>query len=86
MAALHVDATCPNFLIQEGGHAAWYSHVVKGDFPFHYDGYFALPEGVGLGIELDESAMRQHPPGDDSHPEGYLQAAHFPSRQQNTWI
>ncbi len=86
MAALHVDATCPNFLIQEGGHGAWYQHVVKGEFPFQKNGYFSLPEGIGLGIELDETAMLQHPPGDDSHPEGYLQAAHFPSRQQNIWI
>ena len=86
LAALHVDATCPNFLIQEGGHAGWYSHVVKGEFPFQQGGYFSLPTGVGLGIDLDEAAMLRYPHGDDSHPEGYLAGAHFPSRQQNLWI
>ena len=27
------------------------------------DGYFALPEGPGLGIDLDEKAMAQYPYG-----------------------
>ena len=29
----------------------------EGEFPFQKDGYFSLPEGVGLGIELDETTQ-----------------------------
>ncbi len=86
LAALHVDAASPNFLVQEGGHADWYRHVVKGDFPFQKDGYFDLPTGVGLGIELDEEALVKNPAGASPHTEGYLHNAQFPSRQQNHWI
>ena len=33
IAALHVDACTPNFMIQEGGHAPWFDKVVVGEFP-----------------------------------------------------
>ena len=86
MAALHVDATCPNFLIQEGGHAPWYRHVVKGEFHYQKDGYFDLPAGVGLGIEMDEEALLKYPAGPIETPSGYMGRYSFASRQQNTWI
>jgi galactonate dehydratase len=85
MAALHVAASCPNFLIQEGGHAPWYESVVKGEFPYQKNGYFDLPAGIGLGIEMDEDALRRYPPTEEK-PSGYRSRFTIPSRQQNTWI
>ncbi len=53
-ACLQLDACTPNFLIQE--------HVTLGEGylvePFRLqDGYLAVPEGPGLGIEVDEEAL-----------------------------
>ncbi|MCU0500883.1 MAG: galactonate dehydratase [Anaerolineae bacterium] len=53
-ACLQLDACIPNFLVQE--------HVTLGDGylkkPFEIvDGYIAVPQGPGLGIELDEDAL-----------------------------
>jgi galactonate dehydratase len=55
-ACLHLDASIPNFLIQE--------QVNKGEGylkePFVMEnGYVALPDKPGLGIELDEEALRE---------------------------
>ncbi len=86
MAALHIDASCPNFLIQEGGHASWYEEVTKGQFPYQRSGYFDLPTGVGLGIDLDEKALAKHPYSPVENPSGYLTRFTLASRQQNHWI
>ena len=59
---------------------------MKGDFPFQKDGYFDLPTGVGLGVELDEEALIRYPAAPSPHTEGYLHNAKFASRQQNHWI
>lgn len=53
-ACLQLDACTPNFLVQE--------HVTTGEGylrqPFVVEGgYVALPEGPGLGIEVDEEAL-----------------------------
>lgn len=53
-ACLQVDAACPNFLIQE--------HVTLGESllrePFRPEaGYLQVPEGPGLGIEIDERKL-----------------------------
>jgi galactonate dehydratase len=53
-ACLQLDAAIPNFLIQE--------HVTLGDgyltHPFVVKGgYIDLPQGPGLGIELDDDAV-----------------------------
>jgi galactonate dehydratase len=56
-AALQIDACIPNFLIQE------YVHLGEGYLkqPFVVkDGYIELPTGPGLGIEVDEEAVRGH--------------------------
>ena len=84
MAALHVDATCPSFLIQEGGHAPWYKYLVKGEFLGQKDGYFDLPTGTGLGIDMDEEALAKYPGKPKDLPTRYLST--YPSRQQNLWI
>jgi galactonate dehydratase len=53
-ACLQLDACIPNFLVQE--------HVTLGEgylkLPFRLEGgYVAVPEGPGLGIELDEEYL-----------------------------
>lgn len=56
-ASLQLDACTPNFLCQE--------HVTLGDgylkTPFEVvDGHIAVPTGPGLGIEVDEEALKHH--------------------------
>lgn len=53
-ACLQLDAACPNFLIQE--------HVTLGETllrqPFvPEDGFLPVPDGPGLGIEIDEAKL-----------------------------
>jgi galactonate dehydratase len=65
-ACLQVDACAPNFLIQE-------QSCLDPDPPeyvanpevldFGDGGYLDLPEGPGLGIEVDEDVLREHAPG-----------------------
>jgi len=87
MAALQLDACTPNFMIQEGGHHPWFDEVVVGEFPKQVDGYFDVPKGVGIGLDMDEAALRANPPVDISPPEGYVKAARgmWGSKQQNMW-
>jgi galactonate dehydratase len=57
-AALQIDASVPNFLIQE------YVHLGEGYLknPFVVrDGYIDLPMGPGLGIEVEEEYVRANP-------------------------
>jgi len=65
-ASVHFAACTPNFKIQEtfDDYAeTWLREVVRGA-PEVRDGRFALPDRPGLGIELDEEAIRAHPPRD----------------------
>ncbi len=87
MAALHIDATTPNFLVQEGGHGTWYETILKGSFPYQKDGYFDLPKGSGLGIEIDEEALLKYPYQKIDQPQtGYRSRFKIASRQQNHWV
>ncbi|MDP6454123.1 MAG: galactonate dehydratase [SAR202 cluster bacterium] len=86
LAALHVDACTPNFLIQEGGHAPWYNSVIIGEFPGQNDGYFDLPTSPGIGIEMDEDAMKNYPAGSVDNPGGYRGRYTFGSKQQSHWV
>ena len=86
LAALHVDAGTPNFLIQEGGHAEWYESILTSPFPRQTDGYFDLPSGVGIGVDLDEEALRRYPEGEVENRGGYRSRFTIPSRQQNHWV
>ena len=61
-ATLHVSAAIPNFLITEYfvNLEAWGREVA--DPPFAVvDGYIALPDTPGLGIDLDEAALARFP-------------------------
>ena len=86
MAAIHVDACTPNFLIQEGGHGDWYDSILTEPFKGQTDGYFDLPTAPGLGIELDEDALKKNPGTAASVAGGYRSRFTMPSRQQNHWV
>jgi galactonate dehydratase len=58
-ASLHVAASIPLFLIHEGyldGHIMP-PGVARKNWVIDKDGYASLPEGPGLGVEIDEAAM-----------------------------
>jgi galactonate dehydratase len=58
-ASLHVAASIPLFLIQEGyldGHIMP-PGVARKTWEVDKDGYAALPQGPGLGVEMDEALM-----------------------------
>ncbi len=62
-AALHFAASTPNFKIQEHFNDfadEWVKTTAPGN-PEVIDGYFALPQGPGLGIILNEDAVQAHP-------------------------
>ena len=61
IASLHLDACVPNFMIQEGGIHPWFQDVCFGNFPKQKDGFLPLPEGPGLGIEVDEEWVKANP-------------------------
>ena len=63
-ACVHVDASSPNFLIQEffTRDVALYEAVLKdGSFPLPKDGFIELPTKPGLGIDIDEKALKGQP-------------------------
>jgi galactonate dehydratase len=77
-AALHVAASTPNFKIQEhfNDFAEEYVKQVAPGNPEVRDGHFALPEGPGLGVTLDEAVAREHPMR-DLHFDLYAEGWHF---------
>jgi galactonate dehydratase len=77
-AALHVDASTPNFMIQESFgdfDVPWRSQLVRGWNPVR-DGRLVVPEAPGLGLELDEAVIAAHP---------YIQNP-FPSLWDGQWL
>ena len=60
-ATVHVAATMPNFLIAE----CFVAFLEQGREIARQleikDGYIALPEAPGLGVEIDEAALAKHP-------------------------
>jgi galactonate dehydratase len=69
-AALHFDVSTPNFLIQEAFgefDVPWRNALVRGWNPLR-DGEFVLGDAPGLGLELDEDAIRDHPDVPNSFP------------------
>jgi galactonate dehydratase len=76
-AALHFDASTPNFLIQEAFaefDVPWRNDFVCGWDPVR-NGEFLLSDEPGLGLELDETAIADHP---------YVKNA-FPSLWDKEW-
>lgn len=77
-AALHFDVSTPNFLIQESFaefDVPWRKDLVKGWDPVR-DGELVVPEKPGLGIDIDEQVIAEHP---------YVKHA-FPSLWDETWM
>lgn len=77
-AALHLDVCTPNFMIQEAFaefDVPWRSSLVRGWNPIK-NGEFFLDDTPGLGLELDDDAIAQHP---------YIQNP-FPSLWDAAWI
>ena len=77
-ATLHFDFSTPNFMIQEtfsDFDVPWRDALVNGWNPLN-DGVFAIPDAPGLGLELNEHAIADHP---------YVQHA-FPSLWDNRWL
>jgi galactonate dehydratase len=77
-AALHFDASTPNFMVQEAFSefdVPWRNDLVGGWNPVR-EGEFILPETPGLGLKIDERAIADHP---------YVQNA-FPSLWENDWL
>jgi galactonate dehydratase len=62
-AALHLAACTPNFKIQEYFNDFDVAYVKESapGLPEVVEGYFPLPGGPGLGVELDEAVIREHP-------------------------
>jgi galactonate dehydratase len=62
-AALHLAAVTPNFKIHEhfNDFSEAYVKAAAPGNPEVVDGYFALPDGPGLGITIDEDVIAEHP-------------------------
>jgi L-alanine-DL-glutamate epimerase-like enolase superfamily enzyme len=63
MASVHMIATVKDFVVMEN-HAVdipWWGDLVAGVAkPIIQDGYIAVPNAPGLGVELNEEACKQH--------------------------
>ena len=62
-ACLHFDVSTPNFMVQEAFaefDVPWRDALVGGWNPIR-TGEFVLPDEPGLGLELDDAAIAEHP-------------------------
>ncbi len=62
-ASVHAAAATENFLVMEHHNVddKWYDELVDGvDKPIVQNGYVKVPDGPGLGIELNEKAVKKH--------------------------
>ena len=89
MAAAHLNASLPNFLIMElimePGMHDWFGEVSGGAFPEPIDGFFPVPSGPGLGVEIDELALARLPPVPELRPSGYVRHAPLASPHGIDW-
>ena len=60
MAAAHVLASVPNFLVLEfhGREIPWWEDLCEGDKPFLQSGWMAVSDRPGLGVELNDEVAR----------------------------
>jgi len=66
---LHLAASIPNFLVQE--QVTLGEGYLKNPFKLETDGTVLIPEGPGLGIELDEDAIQDKIGHDWTNPQSY---------------
>lgn len=77
-AALHLDVSTPNFMVQETFaefDVPWRNSLVRGWNPIR-NGEFIMDDIPGLGLELDDDVIAQHP---------YIQNP-FPSLWDGEWV
>lgn len=63
MASVHCAAATENFIALEHHHVdvPWWGDLVTGlPDPVIQDGYMTVPDASGLGVELNEEALREH--------------------------
>ena len=60
MAACHVMAAVPNFLVLEfhGREIPWWSDLCEGERPFIEDGWMPISERPGIGVELNDKVAK----------------------------
>jgi galactonate dehydratase len=60
MAACHIMAAVPNFLVLEfhGREITWWEDLCDGDKPYIEDGWMAVSERPGLGVELNDEVAK----------------------------
>lgn len=66
---LHLAASIPNFLVQE--QVSLGEGYLKNPFKLQSDGSVMIPQGPGLGVELDEDALEDKIGHDWKNPESY---------------
>jgi L-alanine-DL-glutamate epimerase-like enolase superfamily enzyme len=69
-SSVHCAAATENFLVMEHHNVddAWYDDLVTGvSKPIVQDGFIQVPDGPGLGVELDEEEIRRHLKGDEEY-------------------
>jgi len=61
VAACHVVASIPNFLVLEfhGREISWWEGLCHGDKPFIRNGWMQVPQRPGMGVELDDVEARK---------------------------
>jgi len=59
-ASLHVSASIPFFLIHEGYDNVLPASIANRSWQMDVDGYLSLPGGIGLGVEVNESAVIEY--------------------------
>ncbi|MBT3342385.1 MAG: mandelate racemase/muconate lactonizing enzyme family protein [Gemmatimonadetes bacterium] len=69
MAACHVLASIPNFLVLEfhGRDVAWWEDLCTGDKPFIDAGWMEVSQAPGIGVELDDDVARSMLWGGDTY-------------------
>ncbi|GAB3998255.1 galactonate dehydratase [Spirosoma daeguense] len=66
---LHLAASIPNFLVQE--QVSLGDGYIKNPFKLQKDGTVMIPQGPGLGVELDDALMKDKIGHDWKNPETY---------------
>jgi L-alanine-DL-glutamate epimerase-like enolase superfamily enzyme len=69
-ASVHCAAATENFLVMEHHNAddAWYDQLIAGvPKPLVQDGFIKVPDGPGLGIELNEAEVKRHLGADERY-------------------
>ena len=75
-ASMHVMASIPFFLIHEGGKGYNPENVAKISWTIDKEGYASLPQGPGLGVEIDEKKVMEIHAKKPTKPTGWPSPRH----------